>query len=76
MGREERVGSHDSSNKKRGGDMADPDRLTEEEGRALISVAREVIGKRLFKRDDQEKSVPPISPKFTEKRLGSKGRRV
>jgi AmmeMemoRadiSam system protein A len=51
-------------------DMAEEDRLTEEEGRHLLSVARKTIEQRLFGREGKEASEgdPVSSPKFSDRR--------
>ena len=49
-------------------DMTDTDRLTEQEGNYLLSVARKTIEKRLFHREDQVELEPGLSSKFSEKR--------
>lgn len=57
-------------NEKRGkeGGMADTDKLTEEEGRTLLSVARRTIERKLFDLDEQDSSDGEISSKFSERR--------
>jgi AmmeMemoRadiSam system protein A len=49
-------------------DMAEKDRLTEEEGRCLLSVARQTIHQRLFSSERQELADSQVSSKFSEKR--------
>jgi len=48
--------------------MTDPDRLTEEEGSCLLSVARQTIEQKLFNQKDQAASVSASSPKFSKRR--------
>jgi len=48
--------------------MTDSDRLTEEEGKYLISTARKTIEERLYDRRDTTQPDPALSPKFSEKR--------
>jgi AmmeMemoRadiSam system protein A len=57
-------------NEKRGkeGGMADTDQLTEEEGRALLSVARRTIERKLFDLDEQDSVDSDGSSKFSERR--------
>jgi len=50
------------------GDMTDSDQLTEEEGRALISVARKTIEEELFGGKEKSKDDSTFSPKFSERR--------
>jgi AmmeMemoRadiSam system protein A len=49
-------------------DMVDKDKLTEEEGRCLLSVARQTIHQRLFSSASQDLTDSEISSKFSEKR--------
>jgi AmmeMemoRadiSam system protein A len=49
-------------------DMVEEDKLTEEEGRCLLSVARETIHQRLFSSERQDLPDSQVSPKFSEKR--------
>ena len=49
-------------------DMVDKDKLTEEEGRCLLSVARQTIHQRLFSSENQDLAKSQASPKFSEKR--------
>jgi len=49
-------------------DMVDKDKLTEEEGRCLLSVARQTIQQRLFSSENQGLADSQISPKFSERR--------
>ncbi len=57
-------------NEKRGkeGGMADTAQLTEEEGRALLSVARRTIERKLFDLDEQDSSDSDSSSKFSQRR--------
>ena len=48
--------------------MTDRDKLTEEEGNYLLTVARETIDRRLFEDRDREPKDSVISSKFSEKR--------
>jgi len=48
--------------------MSDSGRFTEEEGRYLISTARETIEQRLYNRQAGEQTDDAISPKYREKR--------
>ena len=59
-----------SSYEKKGkeGDMVDTDKLTEEEGRCLLSVARQTIQQKLFSSENQGSSESQVSPKFSERR--------
>jgi AmmeMemoRadiSam system protein A len=50
------------------GSMADTDKLTEEEGRRLLSVARETIQQKLFNSENQGLADSQVSPKFSERR--------
>lgn len=50
------------------GHMLDTERLTEEEGRRLVSVARQTIEQRLFNLEDKSQPDSALSPKFSEKR--------
>ena len=50
------------------GDMVDIDKLTEEEGRCLVSVARQTIELRLFNLEDESQHDSDLSPKFSEMR--------
>ncbi len=50
------------------GNMSDDDKLTEEEGIYLLSVARKTIEQRLFNKRDQDQSDSEMSSKFSEKR--------
>jgi AmmeMemoRadiSam system protein A len=50
------------------GDMTDTDRLTEEEGRLLLHVARQTIEQELFVRKEPKKSDSDLPPKFSEHR--------
>jgi AmmeMemoRadiSam system protein A len=49
-------------------DMVEEDKLTEEEGRCLLSVARQTIHQRLFNSERQDLPDSQASPKFSEKR--------
>jgi len=49
-------------------DMVGKDKLTEEEGRCLLSVARQTIHQRLFSSEHQDLADSQVSPKFSEKR--------
>jgi AmmeMemoRadiSam system protein A len=49
-------------------DMVDTDKLTEEEGRCLLSVARQTIQQRLFSSENQGLADSQVSSKFSEKR--------
>ncbi len=49
-------------------DMADTDKLTEEEGRHLLKVARQTIEQELFSRKDQGTSDSDLAEKFSEQR--------
>ena len=53
---------------KKGGHMEDTGKLTEEEGRHLLKVARQTIEKELFARKDQNLPESDISSKFSEQR--------
>jgi AmmeMemoRadiSam system protein A len=48
--------------------MADTDQLTEEEGKCLLSVARQTIQQRLFDLETQDLADSQESPKFSERR--------
>ena len=48
--------------------MADTSKLTEEEGRCLLSVARRTIEQKLFSLEDQDQSDFDASTKFSEQR--------
>ncbi|MFC1534418.1 AmmeMemoRadiSam system protein A [Thermodesulfobacteriota bacterium] len=48
--------------------MTDPNRLTDEEGRYLLSVARKTIENRLFNQKDQDQQDTVSSEKFLEDR--------
>jgi AmmeMemoRadiSam system protein A len=50
------------------GDMVDADKLTQEEGRCLLSVARQSIQQKLFNSENQGLTESQVSPKFSEKR--------
>lgn len=50
------------------GDMADADRLTEEEGRYLLTVARKTIEQRLFNRTDEDRTDKIEPPIYSERR--------
>jgi len=50
------------------GDMVDIDKLTEEEGKYLLSVARQTIEERLLGQEGQAQSDADLSPKFSENR--------
>ncbi len=50
------------------GDMVDADKLTEEEGRCLLSVARQTIQQKLFNSENQGLTESQVSPKFSERR--------
>ena len=50
------------------GGMNDKDRLTEEEGRYLLSVARKTIKERLYGPEDEKTPDSLESPKFSEQR--------
>ena len=60
------VSTGEAGNKEAG--MADIDKLTEEEGRYLLKVARQTIEQELFARKDQNPPESDISPRFSEKR--------
>jgi AmmeMemoRadiSam system protein A len=49
------------------GVMTDTHMLTEEEGRYLLSVARQTIEQRLFDLKDQDRADAAVSPKFSER---------
>jgi AmmeMemoRadiSam system protein A len=63
---EAKVSTGKSCNKEEG--MADIDKLTEEEGRTLLKVARQTIEQELFARKDQNPPPSANSSKFSEKR--------
>jgi AmmeMemoRadiSam system protein A len=63
---ETKVSTGEAGNKEVG--MADIDKLTEEEGRFLLKVARQTIEQELFARKDQNPLESDISPKFSEQR--------
>lgn len=67
---QETIPARTSSDAKRGkeGDMADTDKLTEEEGRCLLSVARQTIERQLFSLKDQGQADSQLSPRFSERR--------
>lgn len=50
------------------GDMVDADKLTEEEGSCLLSVARQTIQQKLFNSEKQGLNESQVSPKFSERR--------
>ena len=50
------------------GDMIDANKLTEEEGRCLLSVARQTIQQKLFNSENQDLTEAQVSPKFSERR--------
>ena len=52
----------------KGGIMTDKDKLTDQEGSYLISVARKTIEDRLFHHDEQDQGEADLSPKFSERR--------
>jgi AmmeMemoRadiSam system protein A len=66
----ETIPARTSPEEKRGkeGDMVDTDKLTEEEGMCLLSVARQTIEQRLLNLEDESQSDPDLSPKFSERR--------
>lgn len=66
----ERIARKTSPYEKKGkeGDMVDTDKLTEEEGRCLLSVARQTIQQRLFSSEKQGLADSQVSPKFSERR--------
>ena len=49
-------------------DMVDKDKLTEDEGRCLLSVARQTIHQRLFNSESQDLADSQVSSKFSERR--------
>lgn len=57
-----------AAKKAKEGEMTETDKLTEEEGRYLITVARKTIENRLFNQEDHAQSVGGLSPKYSEKR--------
>jgi len=64
--REARMPAHAKSMKE--GSMTEKDRLNEQEGRYLLSVARETIENRLLNTDSDESIAPESSDKFSERR--------
>jgi len=60
--------AHRTKEKVKEGAMSDTDRLTEEEGRQLVEVARETIQKALFNPKDKSEPETASSPKFQERR--------
>lgn len=60
--------THRIKEKVKEGAMSDTDRLTEEEGRQLVEVARETIQKALFNPKDKSEPETASSPKFQERR--------
>jgi len=64
----EEKGTHRIKEKVKEGAMSDTDRLTEEEGRQLVEVARKTIQKALFNPKDKSEPDTVRSPKFQEKR--------
>lgn len=66
----ERIARKTSPYQKKGKerDMVDTDKLTEEEGRCLLSVARQTIQQRLFSSENQGLADSEVSPKFSERR--------
>ena len=48
--------------------MTDTDKLTEEEGRTLLSASRKTIEQRIFNRKEQSRSDAALSSKFSERR--------
>jgi len=48
--------------------MADTDRLTDQEGVYLLSMARKAIEKRLFTQNDEDQGDPDLSPRYSERR--------
>ncbi len=68
-GQEITLGKASSEAKKvKEADMLDVDKLTEEEGTCLLSVARQTIEQRLFNREGRTQSDSLASAKFSEKR--------
>ena len=55
-------------NRGKEGIMADTDKLTEKEGRYLLSVARQTIEKKILKLSAESHADPVDSPKFSERR--------
>ena len=66
----ERIARKTSPDEQKGkeGDMVDTDKLTEEEGRCLLAVARQTIQQRLFTSENQGLADLQVSPKFDERR--------
>ena len=58
----------DSTGLAKGGDMTDKDQLTEEEGKYLLSVARQTIEEALFQSGSEPPKDADVSPKFSERR--------
>jgi len=48
--------------------MADTERLTDQEGIYLLSMARKTIEKRLFNQKDDDQGDPDLSPRYSERR--------
>ncbi len=48
--------------------MTEPEKLTDEEGRYLLDVARKTIEERLFDRSERDPEDSDLSPKYLEKR--------
>lgn len=57
-----------SEQQRKGGNMADPGKLTEEEGKYLLALARETIEERLFQRTRANPSKSGDSPRYQERR--------
>ena len=51
---------------KEGREMTDKDRLTDKEGKYLLSMARKAIEQKLFNRKDQDQIDSDLSPKFSK----------
>lgn len=66
--RAEGKGTQRIKEKAKEGTMSETDKLTEEEGRQLVAVARETIHKALFNPQDKSESEASGSPKFQERR--------
>jgi len=66
--RAEGKGTQRIKEKPKEGAMSETDKLTEEEGRQLVAVARETIHKALFNPQDKSEPEAAGSPKFQERR--------
>lgn len=61
-------GSHEAQSVVKEGEMANTDKLTEEEGKHLLQVARQAIQNALFKKKDGGSDEANSHPRFSERR--------